>query len=77
MPSCLNDDDEQEVTAMGWGHTQFNGSASDYLKSARLSTVPNAKCKETYKNSLVEDQMLCAYKEGQDTCQVSRNVIYI
>jgi hypothetical protein len=69
VPDCLNDENEQEVTAMGWGTTQSEGVTADYLRTAGFTTVPNDKCRETHSN-LVDNQMLCAYKEGKDTCQV-------
>ena len=75
VPNCLNDENEQEVTAMGWGDTKFNGSASDYLRSAEFTTVPNDKCRETH-SDLIDSQMLCSYREGKDTCQVMSDVIY-
>jgi hypothetical protein len=76
VPDCINDENEQEVTAMGWGTTKFRGTFSDFLRTAEFTTVPNNKCRETYKD-LVDNQMLCAYKEGKDTCQVNNSdVIY-
>jgi hypothetical protein len=69
VPDCLNDDNEQQVTAMGWGNTEFEGNASDFLRFADFTTVPNDKCRVIHSN-LVSSQ-LCAYSnKGKGTCQV-------
>jgi hypothetical protein len=70
VPDCLNDENEQEVTAMGWGTTQSEGGTADYLRFAELSTVPRAKCEKVHGEKFMADQMICAYKEGENTCQV-------
>ncbi len=71
VPKCFEDDENQEVIAMGWGNTKYKGDNSDYLRHAYLSTVPFAKCQRKWDGEVDEDMMLCAYKKGQDTCQVS------
>jgi hypothetical protein len=75
VPNCLNDDSGQAVIAMGWGDTTDGGSNSDYLRHAQLSTVPLSKCSRKWGGSIDSTQMLCAFKEGQDTCQVSDAIL--
>jgi hypothetical protein len=76
VPNCLNDDSGQAVIAMGWGDTTDGGVNSDYLRFAQLSTVPFAKCQRKWGDGIDSNQMLCAFKEGQDTCQVSRPNVF-
>lgn len=64
VPNCLKDDNEQEVTAMGWGKTKSGGMNSDFLRYAQLSTVTNAKCQEAHFDDIYDDQSVCAYKAG-------------
>ncbi len=62
--------DGRSVTAMGWGDTKENsGLQSDYLRSASLDVISNAKCSKIY--GVMRDSEFCAYKEGKGTCQVS------
>lgn len=75
VPNCLNDDSGQAVIAMGWGDTTDGGKDSDYLRHAELSTVSDAKCRRGHGRFFDGEHMFCAFKEGQDTCQVS-NVIH-
>ena len=70
VPDCLNDDDEQEVTAMGWGKTKFEGNTSDVLRSAGFTTVPNDKCQESYSEEMIDSSQFCAYTEGKGPCKV-------
>ena len=70
VPDCLNDENEQEVTTMGWGDPKSYGKNSDDLRFAELSTVPRVKCEKIHGENFVADQMLCVYKEGENTCQV-------
>lgn len=71
VPECFDDDGNRQAIAMGWGHTQSGGLNSDYLRHAFLSTVPFSKCQKKYGDKIDETKMLCAFKKGQDTCQVS------
>jgi hypothetical protein len=70
VPSCF-DGDDQTVTAMGWGHLQSDGENSHVLRHADLTVVNNDQCKEQVNDGGLPDSALCAYAEGQDTCQVS------
>ncbi|XP_046457798.1 trypsin alpha-4-like [Daphnia pulex] len=68
VPKCFNGD-EKTVTAMGWGHLQSDGENSHVLRHADLSVVNNNRCKEEVDDGDLPDSALCAYAEGQDTCQ--------
>lgn len=70
VPKCFNGD-KKTVTAMGWGHLQSDGENSHVLRHADMSVVNNNRCKEEVDDEDLPDSALCAYAEGQDTCQVS------
>lgn len=60
-----------DVTATGWGTTEFGGRKSDYLQKVDLTVLKNddPTCKEPYPT--IQDSQMCTYKDGKDTCQVS------
>lgn len=60
-----------DVTATGWGSTEFGGPKSDYLQKVDLTVLKNddPKCKTTYEN--IQESQMCTYAEDKDTCQVS------
>nr|XP_036224581.1 clotting factor B-like [Bactrocera oleae] len=68
---------EQEVTAIGYGNTQFAGTSSPLLMKTSLSTISNEECNQHYEqddevlSSGVVSTQLCAkdYKKLRDTCQ--------
>ncbi|XP_057380166.1 trypsin-2-like isoform X3 [Daphnia carinata] len=68
-PLCLNTDG-METIAMGWGHVEYKGEASEYLRHAVIPVVSNEDCQATYgeKDNII-DTMLCAYGGEKDTCQ--------
>ncbi|XP_075170302.1 serine protease snk-like isoform X2 [Haematobia irritans] len=68
--------DDVNVTAIGYGHTQFAGISSETLLKTYLSIIPNSDCSHHFPNeqslpsSIVETQ-LCAkdFQRQSDTCQ--------
>ncbi|XP_069967462.1 serine protease snake-like isoform X1 [Bactrocera oleae] len=68
---------EQEVTAIGYGNTQFAGTSSPLLMKTSLSTISNEECNQHYEqddevlSSGVVSTQLCAkdYEKLRDTCQ--------
>ena len=71
MPDCVNDDDNQSVTSMGWGDKEVDGKKSDFLRFTELSTVSSAKCGKQSDNPVLVENWLCSSKEGPVTCRVS------
>ncbi|XP_032782335.2 trypsin-2 isoform X1 [Daphnia magna] len=68
-PTCLVTDG-METIGMGWGHTKYEGKASEYLRHAVIPVVSNEECQAIYgKKDNIIDTMLCAYGGEQDTCQ--------
>ncbi|XP_061398236.1 serine protease snake-like [Musca vetustissima] len=68
--------DDLNVTAVGYGHTQFAGTNSESLLKAHLTIVPNKDCASQYtgEDSLpqgIVDSQLCAkdFERQSDTCQ--------
>jgi thiamine monophosphate kinase len=57
---------------MGWGNTETGGSNSDVLRHAFMQVVDNKQCKIDLEDNKLSNNVLCAYSEGQDACQVSR-----
>lgn len=66
------------LTAMGWGSTNTNGKElSKMLQQVDLGYVPNEQCDKvsgyihgvyhSYEGR-IEDNMLCAFETGRDTC---------
>lgn len=60
-----------DVTATGWGTTEFGGRMSNYLQKVDLTVLKNNDelCIKTYPT--IADSQMCTYKENKDTCQVS------
>ncbi|XP_065371884.1 serine protease snake-like [Calliphora vicina] len=68
--------DEVNVTAIGYGHTQFAGAGSESLLKAYLLIVPNKECSKYYtaesslQHGVVETQICAKDPESiRDTCQ--------
>lgn len=76
-PACLPfyywnyDFSGMDVTATGWGSTEFGGQNSDYLQKVDLTVLKNddPRCKAYFSTAI--DSQMCIYKENKDTCQVS------
>lgn len=83
-PACLNVDRElnrTELTATGWGHTQFGGNSSSFLLKVDLEHIDHEKCVEMFGKTsttllprgIVDDFQICAGGViGKDTCQVRK-----
>lgn len=74
---CLPDDDnpvadDQECYATGWGHLEFNGFPSDYLREVKVNRVSPDVCNDTkaYDGDIDETMTCAGFAEGfKDTCQ--------
>ena len=74
---CLPDDDnpvadDQECYATGWGHLEYDGFPSDYLREVKVKRVSPNVCNDTNAyNGHIDETMTCAgFAEGQkDSCQ--------
>ncbi len=60
-----------DVTATGWGTTEYGGKRSNYLQKVDLTVLRNDDSKCTSSYPTIQGSQLCTYKEGKDTCQVS------
>ena len=56
-------------SAMGWGHTSYEGTPSDVLLEVDLPVIANNECGLMYPNEAMYDSFICAYEPGKDTCQ--------
>ncbi|XP_054715313.1 U21-ctenitoxin-Pn1a-like [Uloborus diversus] len=54
--------------ATGWGYTRQGGYKSDVLKQVLLPMVDRDTCNDIFHDE-VYSNMICAGKEGRDTCQ--------
>uniref|UniRef100_A0A1I8MHT0 Peptidase S1 domain-containing protein n=1 Tax=Musca domestica TaxID=7370 RepID=A0A1I8MHT0_MUSDO len=68
--------DDVNVTAVGYGHTQFAGTNSESLLKTHLSIVTNRDCTRHYSGEIslpegIADTQLCAkdFERQSDTCQ--------
>ncbi|KAJ8921899.1 hypothetical protein NQ315_008532 [Exocentrus adspersus] len=68
---------EKQMTATGWGRTEFLGDSSSFLLKAQFDIAPNDACRPFYEKDeenlpmgVIDDLQICAggVKE-QDTCQ--------
>jgi hypothetical protein len=56
--------------AKGWGDTEEDVIASDFLRHVTKRILNQSKCRQIYKFNEYQDHMLCAYEPGKGTCQV-------
>jgi secreted trypsin-like serine protease len=64
--------DGKDAVSMGWGLTDPYGDESpEKLRQVSLPIVSNARCRESYGDEKITDNMVCAgYSQGgRDTCQ--------
>ncbi|XP_011702419.1 PREDICTED: venom serine protease-like isoform X2 [Wasmannia auropunctata] len=59
---------DSTVTALGWGFLEFGGSKATKLQKVDLDVITYQKCKYYYAN--VNDNNMCTYSPGKDTCQM-------
>ncbi|XP_039966999.1 trypsin-1-like isoform X1 [Bactrocera neohumeralis] len=79
QPACLYDDPSSahNVTAIGYGNTQFAGVSSPLLMKTNLSTIDNSECQLHYEpdSDVLSDGIIstqiCAkdHEKLRDTCQ--------
>jgi hypothetical protein len=56
----------------GWGSTGEEENASNHLLHGVLSIISNSVCQKIYTgSSKITTHMMCAYRRGIDSCQVS------
>lgn len=71
-PVCLPfnywyyDFNKLQVDVAGWGTTSYGGQTSTTLRRVTLDVIANADCT---KAQYVNNQKLCTYTPGKDTCQ--------
>ncbi|GFR09314.1 ovochymase-2 [Trichonephila clavata] len=56
------------LTTAGWGRISEGGAGSDVLLKANLNVWSEEECEKRYPGWFT-GQMMCAYKEGTDTCE--------
>jgi len=71
-PICLPRSDawypqDLSLTTAGWGSTSSSGDGSDVLRKVDLNAWSEDRCEERYPGWFT-DKMVCAYKQGADTC---------
>ncbi|CAG5107778.1 Oidioi.mRNA.OKI2018_I69.chr1.g3483.t1.cds [Oikopleura dioica] len=76
QPLCINDEEfdlesGSEAFIAGWGLVKEDGSASQFLKEARIPIVSNEECSVPYGDDFKAETMFCAgYAQGGiDSCQ--------
>ncbi|XP_067616886.1 venom protease-like [Eurosta solidaginis] len=79
IPACVGENailDNENTTAIGYGHTAFGGRSFDELLKAYLLIISNSICQKHYNNTAevprgLTDSQLCAQDRqyGRDTCQ--------
>ena len=57
------------LTISGWGDTSGEETSSDVLKVSTVFGVSQEECAKKYGGEIITDRMLCAAKQGTDTCQ--------
>ena len=68
--SSYLDFNKTELTISGWGRTANGGVTSNVLKVATIYGISNEECQAKYVEfANLTDKMLCAAKQGTDTCQ--------
>ena len=77
-PVCLPSTKEtyagKKGTVVGWGLLREGGSRPVTLMELTMKIWDNAKCKSTYGSTApagITETMLCAGKQGKDSCSVS------
>ncbi|KAG8196779.1 hypothetical protein JTE90_014511 [Oedothorax gibbosus] len=72
-PICLPRHDawypeDLDLTTAGWGRVSDAGLGSEVLLKADMSVWPDESCNNRYPGWFT-DKMICAYKDGIDTCE--------
>ncbi len=58
------------LTVIGWGHTEEGGTASDVQMEVTVPIFSNQSCGDAYSEVVdITDNMMCAAAEGKDSCQ--------
>lgn len=58
------------VEVTGWGRVKAEGQISNFLRQAFLTVLSFNDCRDTSYGHLVTEEMICAYKDDTDACQV-------
>jgi len=71
LPSKESDDAYNNVvaTVTGWGTTYESGPVASKLQKVDVDTMTNEACNAKYGEGEIEDNMICAAREGKDACQ--------
>ena len=65
----LNLNDLDELTVFGFGTTQQGGNQPNIIQEVTVDYKPNDRC-GNYGLGYLTDNMLCAGRQGKDSCQV-------
>jgi secreted trypsin-like serine protease len=66
--------EDEELTVIGFGDTLIGNSVllPNVMQETQLDYVDNDACKEMHGNFIIQDDMLCAYRDNTDSwCVVS------
>jgi len=71
LPSKENDDayDDVVATVTGWGTTYEDGPVAQFLQKVDVDTMTNEACNNDYGEGEIQDNMICAARNGKDACQ--------
>lgn len=59
-----------ETSVAGWGALSTNGTRPEVLRYTTIKIIPDALCREKFRNSLFDKEtMYCAYEVDTDTCE--------
>merc|ERR1712033_154550 len=74
-PVCLPADESDAAyndvvaTVPGWGTTYEDGPVAQLLQKVDVDTMTNAACNAAYGEGEIQDNMICAARQGKDACQ--------
>jgi hypothetical protein len=69
-----NDQYESQMDIVkGWGATGEDEGGSEVLLHAIKTIISNSQCQKIHAEAKITTRMMCAYRRGKDTCQVSPN----
>ena len=57
------------ATVTGWGTTYESGPVAQILQKVDVVTMTNVACNDKYGEGEIQDNMICAARNGKDACQ--------
>ena len=53
----------------GWGNLFYKGPQAEILQEVGVKTITNEKCREKFGNRRIKETMICAGRDGKDSCR--------